>query len=99
MLISGMFGSVVSGYILDKTHMYRLVNTGLYALSLVSMLLFAITLELKSVASIYMTVILLGYFMTGYLLIGYEMSNEITWPRPESVTAGLLNLSAQVSID
>lgn len=97
LIIAGMFGSVIAGYILDKTHMYRLVNASLYASSLVSMILFAITLQLHNLVALYLTIALLGYFMTGYLMIGYEMSNEITWPRPESVSAGLLNLAAQVS--
>lgn len=97
MVVSGMFGSIISGYILDRTHMYRLVNTSLYALSLLSMLLFTANLEFHNVVAVYLTTGLLGYFMTGYLLIGYEMSSEITWPLPEAVSAGLLNLSAQVS--
>lgn len=98
MVISGMFGSVISGYLLDKTHKYRLINTALYTLSLLSIIIFSITIQsFKNITSLlYLTVSLLGYFMTGYLFIGFEMSNEITWPRPESVSAGLLNLSAQV---
>ena len=96
MIISGMFGSVVSGLILDKTRMYRLVNATLYLMSLVSMIIFALTLEWHNSLTLHLAVLLLGYFMTGYLFIGYEMSNEITWPRPESVTAGLLNMSAQI---
>lgn len=98
MVISGMFGSVISGIILDQTRLYRMVNAALYTFSLVSLVLFAITLELHNLIALYLTVAFLGYFMTGYLLIGYEMSNEITWPLPESVSAGLLNLSAQVSL-
>lgn len=97
MVVFGMFGSVVSGFILDRTRMYRLVNAGLYSLSLVSIVVFTVTLEKHNLVALYLSVAALGYFMTGYLFIGYEMSNEITWPRPESVTAGLLNLSAQVS--
>jgi FLVCR family feline leukemia virus subgroup C receptor-related protein len=97
LVVSGMFGSVIAGIILDRTRMYRLVNATLYTFSLIAMILFAATLELHSRPALYLMAILLGYFMTGYLFIGYEMSNEITWPRPESVTAGLLNLSAQVS--
>lgn len=97
MVVSGMLGSIIAGYILDRSHMYRLVNMSLYALSLLSMLLFTATLELHNVIALYATSALLGYFMTGYLLIGYEMSSEITWPLPETISAGLLNLSAQVS--
>lgn len=98
LVVSGMCGSVIAGYILDKTRMYRLVNASLYTMSLLAMLLFSLTVECRNSVALYLAVILLGYFMTGYLFIGYEMSNEITWPRPESVTAGLLNMSAQVSI-
>lgn len=97
LVVSGMLGSVVFGYILDKTRLYRLVNGSLYLLSLVSLIMFTVSLEVHKLVAVYSTVALLGLFMTGYLFIGYEMSNEITWPRPESVTAGLLNLSAQVS--
>lgn len=96
MVISGMFGSVVSGYILDKTHKFKLVNASLYLLSLLAMINFALAIEFNSKLTYYLAIILLGYFMTGYLLIGFEMSNEITWPLPESISAGLLNLSAQV---
>lgn len=97
LVVSGMIGSVLFGYILDKTRMYRLVNGTLYCSSLVSLIMFTVALEAHRLIALHLTVALLGSFMTGYLFIGYEMSNEITWPRPESVTAGLLNLSAQVN--
>lgn len=97
LVIAGMFGSVASGILLDKTHLYRLVNVFMYLISLSSTILFAFVIETQNRWSLFMTVVTMGYFMTGYLLIGYEISNEITWPRPESVSAGLLNLSAQVS--
>lgn len=96
MVISGMFGSIISGYLLDKTRKYNLINTLLYGCSLASIIIFTLSIELRNTLALYLTVALLGYFMTGYLLIGFEMSNEITWPKPESVSAGLLNLSAQV---
>lgn len=95
MIVAGMFGSMLAGFVLDKTHRYRLVNVFLYGASLASMLLFTGILELRNSTALSISVALLGFFMTGYLLIGYELSNEITWPRPESVAAGLLNLSAQ----
>lgn len=97
MVLLGMFGSVLFGLLLDRTRMYRLLNAGLYSLTLLSLLIFTLALELHNTPALYLAVALLGFFMTGYLFIGYEMSNEITWPQPESVTAGLLNLSAQVS--
>lgn len=96
MVVSGMFGSVISGYILDKTHLYRFVNSFMYFLSLSSTIIFAFVIDWHDKIALYITIISLGFFMTGYLVIGYEISNEITWPRPESVSAGMLNLSAQM---
>lgn len=35
--------------------------------------------------------------MTGYLLVGFEIASEITYPEPEGTACGLLNSSSQVS--
>merc|ERR1712008_512412 len=39
---------------------------------------------------------LLGFFMTGYLPLGFEFAAEITFPESEGTSSGLLNASAQV---
>ena len=38
----------------------------------------------------------MGFFMTGYLPIGFEFAAEITYPVPEGTSTGLLNAMAQV---
>ena len=40
----------------------------------------------------------MGFFMTGYLPIGFEFAAEITYPVPEGTSTGLLNCMAQVKI-
>ena len=37
-----------------------------------------------------------GFFMTGYIPIGFELSSELTHPEPEATSSGLLNASAQI---
>ena len=37
-----------------------------------------------------------GFFMTGYLPIGFEFGAEITFPESEASSSGLLNCSAQI---
>lgn len=37
-----------------------------------------------------------GFFMTGYLPIGFEFASELTYPEPESTSSGLLNAAAQI---
>jgi len=59
------------------------------------MLLFSITLNFN-INIIFGTSTLLGFFMTGYLPVGFELAAEVTYPEPEGTSSGLLNTSAQV---
>lgn len=97
-VVSGMGGSVLCGQLLDRTHAFKTIIVLIYLLSLVSMVLF--TLVLRLIAGpwpLYIASITLGFFMTGYLPLGFEFAAEITYPHPANTPAGLLNLSAQVS--
>lgn len=95
MIISGMFGTVISCYILDKTHSYYMGNLSMYGLTMISTIMFALMLEANYYIGLYISILLLGFFMTGYVAIGYDIGNEMSWPRPETITAGLLNFTAQ----
>jgi FLVCR family feline leukemia virus subgroup C receptor-related protein len=59
------------------------------------MVLFSFTLK-YNINIIFGTSTLLGFFMTGYLPVGFELATEVTYPAPESTSCGLLNTSAQV---
>jgi MFS transporter, FLVCR family, feline leukemia virus subgroup C receptor-related protein len=45
------------------------------------MILFTFTLNIQ-IWFIFITSFLLGFFMTAYLLIGYELVVELTYPEP-----------------
>ncbi|CAB3240115.1 unnamed protein product [Arctia plantaginis] len=95
-VVSGMVGSVVCGFILDKTRRFKETTMALYAASVVGMIIFTFTLSCGYIAVVYLSSILLGFFMTGYLPVGFEFGSEITFPEPEGTTSGLLNASSQV---
>ena len=38
------------------------------------------------------------FFMTGYLVLGFVFAMELTYPESESMSSGLLNVSAQVGL-
>lgn len=99
-VVSGMLGSVVCGQLLDRTHAYKLIIVLIYFFSLISMLLFATILKVftNTAWPFYLASLVLGFFMTGYLPLGFEFAAEITYPHPANTPAGLLNLSAQVSL-
>ena len=44
----------------------------------------------------YVIVGILGFFMTGYLPIGFEFASEISWPESETTSSGFLNLAAML---
>jgi MFS transporter, FLVCR family, feline leukemia virus subgroup C receptor-related protein len=59
------------------------------------MLLFTFTIEIN-IWIAFGTAFLLGFFMTGYLPVGFEFAAELTYPESEGTSSGLLNTSAQV---
>jgi len=67
-----------------------------YFLSFVGMILYTFTFRFGFISIVYFTSAFLGFFMTGYLPVGFEFAAEITYPESEGTSSGLLNASAQV---
>ncbi|XP_054721590.1 feline leukemia virus subgroup C receptor-related protein 2-like [Uloborus diversus] len=95
-VISGMAGSVVCGILLDKTHRFKETTLGVYILSLGGMIAYTLVLRYGNLWALFLMAGFLGFFMTGYLPLGFEFAAEITYPEAESISSGLLNASAQV---
>ncbi|CAL8097037.1 unnamed protein product [Orchesella dallaii] len=96
-VVSGMVGSVISGFILDKTKKYKETTLVIYFLSFTGMIAYTFTLPYGGhIAYMYVVFSALGFFMTGYLPVGFEFAAEITYPESEGTSSGLLNASAQV---
>ncbi|XP_015108492.1 uncharacterized MFS-type transporter C09D4.1 [Diachasma alloeum] len=93
---AGMAGSVFCGVILDKTHKFKETTLGIYICSLLGFIVFTFTLDCGSIIVVYCTAALLGFFMTGYLPVGFEFAAELTYPEPEGTSAGLLNAVTQI---
>nr|XP_040572268.1 feline leukemia virus subgroup C receptor-related protein 2-like isoform X1 [Lepeophtheirus salmonis] len=95
-VLCGMVGSMVCGIILDKTHAYKATTFAVYILTAMGMTIFTFTVNLGHIEIVYFTAGVLGFFMTGYLPIGFEFAAEITYPESEGTSSGLLNASAQI---
>ncbi|KAM9708399.1 choline/ethanolamine transporter flvcr2a isoform 3-T4 [Menidia menidia] len=95
-VIAGMGGSLICGVWLDKTKTYKQTTLAVYILSLVGMVVYAFTLSLGHLWVVFITSGLLGFFMTGYLPLGFEFAVELTHPESEGTSSGLLNCSAQI---
>ncbi|XP_072298164.1 choline/ethanolamine transporter flvcr2b isoform X1 [Eucyclogobius newberryi] len=95
-VIAGMVGSLICGVWLDRTKTYKQTTLAVYFMSLVGMIVYAATLNLGHLWVVFVTAGALGFFMTGYLPLGFEFAVELTYPECEGTSSGLLNCSAQV---
>lgn len=95
-VLTGLAGSVFAGMCLDKWKKYKWTTLVIYASCLISTLVYTFTLKLRNLILDYITIGVMGFFMTGYLPIGFEFAAEITYPVPEGTSTGLLNCMAQV---
>ncbi|XP_037305860.2 feline leukemia virus subgroup C receptor-related protein 1 isoform X2 [Pungitius pungitius] len=95
LVVAGMVGSILCGVWLDHTKMYKMTTLIVYILSFLGMLVFTFTLNLN-ILLVFFTAGALGFFMTGYLPLGFEFGVEITYPESEGTSSGLLNAFAQI---
>uniref|UniRef100_A0A673K178 Feline leukemia virus subgroup C cellular receptor family, member 2a n=1 Tax=Sinocyclocheilus rhinocerous TaxID=307959 RepID=A0A673K178_9TELE len=96
LVIAGVVGSLLCGIWLDKTKTYKQTTLSVYLLSFVGMVIYAFTLNLGHLWVVFLTSGALGFFMTGYLPLGFEIAVELTYPESEGTSSGLLNCSAQM---
>ncbi|MXQ99927.1 hypothetical protein E5288_WYG003490 [Bos mutus] len=91
-----MLGAVISGIWLDRTKTYKETTLVVYVMTLVGMVVYTNTLNLGHLWVVFITAGAMGFFMTGYLPLGFEFAVELTYPESEGMSSGLLNVSAQV---
>ncbi|XP_022079069.1 feline leukemia virus subgroup C receptor-related protein 2-like isoform X2 [Acanthaster planci] len=95
-VLTGLLGSAVTGVWLDRTRTYRGTTVVVYILSLLGLIGFTFTLKLGNIWIVFAISAFLGFFMTGYLPLGFEFAAELTHPEPEGTSSGMLNASAQL---
>ncbi|XP_072906968.1 heme transporter FLVCR1 isoform X1 [Hemitrygon akajei] len=96
LVVAGMVGSIISGFWVDRTKAYKKTTLAVYIISFIGMLVFTFTISLGHIEVVFVTAGVLGFFMTGYLPLGFEFGVEITYPESEGTSSGLLNASAQL---
>ncbi|XP_008506972.1 choline/ethanolamine transporter FLVCR2-like isoform X1 [Equus przewalskii] len=95
-IIAGMLGTVIPVIWLDKTKTYKETTLVVYIMTLVGMVVYTFTLDLGHLWVVFITAGTMGFFMTGYIPLGFEFAVELTYPEPEALSAGLLNVCPQV---
>ncbi|KYN30097.1 PREDICTED: feline leukemia virus subgroup C receptor-related protein 2-like [Trachymyrmex cornetzi] len=94
--LTGMAGSVSFGFILDKTHKFKQTAVTVYFLTFCGQILFAVFTCMGIKWMVYVSATFLGYFMSGYLAMGYDLCTEYTYPESENIPAGLLYVTSNI---
>lgn len=95
LVVAGVVGAIIAGVWLDFSKSYRKTTIAIYFMSFAGMIIFTFTLDVQTIWVVYLCAGALGFFMTGYLPVGFEFAAEITYPEPEGTSSGLLNAAAQ----
>jgi len=95
MVVAGLVGAILGGAVLDKFKKFKLTTLICYGLTLVFMVLFTMLVSQANIIWDFVFISALGFFMTGYLPIGFEFGAELTYPESEATSSGLLNCAAQ----
>ncbi|XP_022917980.2 choline/ethanolamine transporter flvcr2a-like [Onthophagus taurus] len=90
-LVGGVGGSIIFGVILDKTHRFKLTTFTIIFLGSLFFLGAAFLLEEQQETSVFVIIVLFGFFISGSLAVGFEYAMELTYPEPESITLASLN--------
>lgn len=96
MVVAGLVGSILGGIVLDAFKKFKLTTVWCYMFTLVFMVAFTWMVNKEVLWVDYVFIAALGFFMTGYLPIGFEFGAELTYPESEATSSGLLNCSAQI---
>ncbi|XP_045482815.1 uncharacterized MFS-type transporter C09D4.1-like [Harmonia axyridis] len=90
-LSGGCLGSIIFGYILDRTHNFRLVSFLVLFANLLSCIAQAVTMLMRSRIGTFITVPINGFFSGSLMVISYEYAIETTYPTPEPYGTSVLN--------
>ncbi|XP_046751837.1 uncharacterized MFS-type transporter C09D4.1-like [Diprion similis] len=89
-------GSAVCGALLDRTKAFRVMSIVASCTSIFGAILFAASFVMEIKWMLFASYILLGGPVIGYSTIGMDFCVEITYPEPEAITTGILNMSTHL---
>lgn len=97
-IVAGLVGSLLAGEYLDRTKSYRTISGILLLGSFGSMVGFLLCLQFQPWNKVvgYITICLLGFFLTGFVSVGFEYGTAISYPADEAAVAGIMNVAAQL---
>ncbi|KAK4879370.1 hypothetical protein RN001_007516 [Aquatica leii] len=94
-ILTGIITSILFGIILDKFKLYKITILVVQLGCIGTIIFFSLSLTCN-IITVYFSAGLLGMCIYGVLPVGFEVAAEITYPVPEGISSGLLNIFAQI---
>ncbi|GJQ81225.1 hypothetical protein Trydic_g20444 [Trypoxylus dichotomus] len=96
LVVIGMIGVIIFGFVLDKTKKYKEVTIGLFAMTTLGIGAFMVALENYSKLFVYISACGFGFFQNAFYASGFEFGVELSFPQPESSSSGILISMSQI---
>lgn len=96
LIAAGMTGAVISALFVDYSHKFKSVVVTLQASTFFSTLTLAALIHLNFAYLSSACALFMGFFLTGYLAVGFDLGVEVCYPESEQLVAMLFNLFPQV---
>ncbi|KAK9882167.1 hypothetical protein WA026_019684 [Henosepilachna vigintioctopunctata] len=93
----GCFGNIFFGYVLDKTHQFKIVSLLVLLANTLSTVAQVITMEMGSRTGSFISISLNGFFSGSLIVLSYEYAAEKTYPVPEAYGATAMNIMYAIS--
>ncbi|KAF5283927.1 hypothetical protein FQR65_LT13688 [Abscondita terminalis] len=95
MVISGMLGTLVCGFALDKFYQYKVLLIVIQLFCMLGIILFAFVLG-YNIFVVYVVSSILGFFWASVQPVGYEAAIELIYPKSEGLAVGFLLTASQL---
>ena len=93
-IFCGMCGALFWGHLCDRSRRYILITRLLYVGTIISLLLFGLSLHLLAERLLlYFASGFMGFMLIGYTVAGLDTVVELTYPAPELISTSLMNLA------
>lgn len=91
-IICGVMGSIVISILIDRIHRFKLTFLGLALVSVVSLGLAQLSLPSKNTSIFSINVAFMGFSGIPVAPLGNAFAVELTYPVPEAISNGMLNI-------
>ncbi|RWS24106.1 putative MFS-type transporter C09D4.1-like isoform X4 [Leptotrombidium deliense] len=99
LMICGIIGAIIVPILLDKFKTFKLISIICYILSIIALIAILTSIWFEKIIALYISIVFFGFFVYGFASIASDIVVDVTYPFPESTSAGVMySLSSLIGI-